>query len=110
MVSWSAFAPSTSTAPRTSSQARCAVRCTRSNEVDSGISMARFRFAWSTPISEVARRRPTVRSLPASKRKKPVTSSPPPPFSFPLSVTGASKTPYTNIRVAPVDRPLLTSV
>lgn len=109
MVSWSAFAPSTSIFPRILSQAFCAFFLTLSKEVFSGSSMARFFFAWSTLISDVARRRPTLRSLPASKRKNPVTSSPPPPFSLPLSVTGASEVPYTKRRVAPVDPPLFTS-
>lgn len=69
VVSWSALAPSTSTLPSRSSQASWALFSTRSKEREAGISAARFCFAWSMLISEVARRRLTVRSLPASKRR-----------------------------------------
>src|SRR5262245_37797702 len=69
VVSWSGVAPSTSTLPRMSSQARWARALTVSKEVPSGISWRRLSFAWSTLISEVARRRVTVRSAPAAKRR-----------------------------------------
>lgn len=87
VVSWSGVAPSTSTLPRIRSQARWARFFTASKEVPSGISWRRLSLAWSTLMSEVARRRVTVRSAPASKRRWPLT-----PLEDP-SFTGLSNTP-----------------
>lgn len=68
MVSSSCEAPSTSMRPRILSQACRARSLTVSKRAFAGISAARFAFAWSTLMREVARRRVTVRSLPGVKR------------------------------------------
>ncbi len=69
VVSWSGVAPSTSTLPRMRSHWRWARFLTASKEVPSGTSWRRLALAWSTLMSEVARRRVTRRSSPASKRR-----------------------------------------
>ncbi len=82
MVSWSGVAPSTSTLPRILSHCFRASRLTFSKEVLGPISWRRLSFAWSTLISEVARRRVTVRSSPASKRRYPLTPLASPSTTF----------------------------
>ncbi len=69
VVSWSGVAPWTSTLPSSWSQACWARAFTAVKEVPSGISWRRLSLAWSTLISEVARRRVTVWSRPAAKRR-----------------------------------------
>ncbi len=64
VVSWSGVAPSTSTLPSSLSHTFWACFLTVSKDVPSGISWRRLSFAWTTLISEVARRRVTVWSAP----------------------------------------------